>query len=573
MAVEYRPRIVAASRVITMSAVVSGLPGSSGSAGSRDVSDATAVAVLAGRVVEVGPLRALRERMPEAEVIDLGEVVLAPGFNDAHMHPTMAAEDLLHVDLSADRVQTRGELVAALDEAARTTPRGEWVRASRYDHLATTGGQTIDRADLDAISRDHPMIVVHVGAHWGIVNSAALDAGGITADSEPPPGGELGRDASGQLNGVVYEQALFDFAYPAVASRPSIVPESSLEQRLRGLRRFLRMLNAAGITSACDALAGPSSVQLLQEAANRNLLTIRVGLLLAYPHAAQLRTLRMSTGFGDERIRLVGIKAFVDGAVAGQTCLLEEPLSDHRGIQVLSDAQLNALVRDVHTAGNRVAFHANGDLAIAKLLDAVESVQRHYPRSDARHRIEHCTVVTPEIVQRIARAGMVAVPFGSYVSFHGDKLAQWYGLDMLERMFPHRWLLDAGVGVAGSSDYPCGPYEPLRAIESCVTRQSADGVVLGAGQRISADEALALYTTGSAYATGEERVKGRLAPGYLADFVALGADPLRTAPENIGTIPVLSTWVAGECVWSADGPVGADAVGTGDKHASATVAD
>lgn len=298
-------------------------------------------------------------------------------------------------------------------------------------------------------------------------------------------------------------------------------------------------------------------MRLLQAADARDLLTIRAGLLLAFPHASRLHDLGMTTGFGSDRLRLVGIKAFVDGAIAGRTCLLSESLSnDHHGMQVLDDAELDSVVRGVHLSGSRLAVHANGDIAITKLLDAVERVQLERPRPNARHRVEHCTVVTPEIVDRLARAGMTAVPFGSYVSFHGDKLLEWYGQELLERMFPHRWLLDAGVSVAGSSDYPCGPYEPLRAIESCVTRKAADGTILGGNQRITAAEALALYTTGAAHAAGEEHVKGRIAPGYLADFAALGADPLRTDPEGIGQIPILSTWVDGSCVWDADTPGG-----------------
>jgi predicted amidohydrolase YtcJ len=178
----------------------------------------------------------------------------------------------------------------------------------------------------------------------------------------------------------------------------------------------------------------------------------------------------------------------------------------------------------------------------------MEKAARAVPRSGLRHRIEHCTLVTPDILERMKRLDLIAVPFGSYVATHGDKLLEWYGEERLERMFPHRSLLDAGITVAGSSDYTCAPFEPLLGIQSCVTRETLNGLPLGKSQRITPYEALWVYTVGSATATGEAKEKGRIAPGYLADFTVLGADPLEVAPSEIASIPVLDTWVGGQTV-------------------------
>jgi predicted amidohydrolase YtcJ len=221
-------------------------------------------------------------------------------------------------------------------------------------------------------------------------------------------------------------------------------------------------------------------------------------------------------------------------------------------MQTFSESDLRDLVRSVHEAGLRIGVHANGDRAIDLLLDQLEAAQAADPRPDVHHRIEHCTVVTDEILARMARLGAIAVPFGSYIHYHGSKLLEWYGAERLERMFAHRSFLDAGVAVAGSSDYSCGPFEPLLAMQSCVTRRGYDGALLGPSQRITPHEALALYTTGSAHATGQQTLKGRLAPGYLADFVVLAADPLETNPEKLASIPVLATYVGSRQVW----PVG-----------------
>jgi predicted amidohydrolase YtcJ len=196
--------------------------------------------------------------------------------------------------------------------------------------------------------------------------------------------------------------------------------------------------------------------------------------------------------------------------------------------------------------------HANGDRAIRKLLAAHERA-RARGAPPRRHRIEHCTLVDDDIVRRIRALGMVAVPFGSYARFHGDKLPGYYGTARLERMFAHRTLLDAGVPVAGSSDHPCGPYEPLAAITSCAERRAVDGTPIGLSQRIGVREAFGLYTTGAAYASGEEHLKGTLAPGMLADWVELGADPFEVPPAEVVDVPVRSTWVGGEQVHGTRG--------------------
>lgn len=504
------------------------------------------------RVLATGRFADLREAFPGADVLDAGEGVIVPGFNDAHMHLAMAADESLHVDLSPSAVRSLSGLLDRLRQEAERTPPGQWIRASHYDDGKMPEGRLLTRWDLDEVSRAHPVLVVHVAGHWGVANSLALQLGGVDERTAPPPGGEFGRDGSGRLNGVLYEQALFDFAYPALArGGRTVVPETTLEDRLRGLARAVARFHAAGLTSVTDALVGPRDLELVQEARRRGLLTLRVNLLLSAEYYDLLERLRLSTGFGDEHLRFGGVKAFVDGAIGGRTCLLRDPFegTEDRGIQRTSTEELARIVRRVHQDGNRLCVHANGDRAIEILLDQLESAQAACPRPGLAHRIEHCTVVSEDLLVRMRRLGVIAVPFGSYVYYHGGKLVEWYGAARVARMFAHRSFLDHGIPVAGSSDYPCGPYEPLVALQSCVTRRGWDGVVVGEAQRITPLEALALYTTGSAYASGEQDRKGRLAPGYLADFVVLGDDPLAVDPAALGEVEVRATYVGGRRVW------------------------
>jgi hypothetical protein len=516
-----------------------------------------ALAVAGERVVATGATAALRERYPAAEVVDFGDAVLVPGFNDAHAHLAMAAEDMLHLDLSADAVSSLAQIAATLREALAHTPRDGWIRGSRYDDAKMAEGRVLTRGDLDAVSRDHPILVLHVAGHWGVVNSKALELGAIDESTPDPPGGRYGRDGSGRLNGILFETAIFDFAYPQATRLPqTIAPASTPEDRQRGLQLAMQAFHAAGITSLTDAMCGPDDITLFETAQQRGALTLRVNMLLHFEHYGLLAPRGLRTGKGDSRLRLGGIKAFIDGAIGGRTCLMEEPFegtTDDFGMQTLSDEILGDVVRQVHLDGNRVCVHANGDRAITKLLGHLEAAQRERPDAALQHRIEHCSIVTGEILTRMKALGAIALPFGSYVHYHGGKLLDWYGPRRIERMFAHRSFLDAGVAVAGSSDYPCGPFQPLLALQSCVTRTGYDGVPLGLSQRISPSEALALYTVNAAYASGEDAEKGRLAPGYLADFVALDDDPRTVDPHTLGALGVRATYVGGTKVWERAG--------------------
>ena len=225
-------RIFRAKRVITMA---------------QDAPEA--FTALDGHIVATGCLQELLERFPGAEVIDFGDGVVIPGFNDAHMHLSLAAEDLLHLDLSIEAVKSLAEIKEKLRQEAGRTPRGSWIRGSRYDDAKMTEGRVLTRWDLDEVGRDHPVLVTHVAAHWAVVNSMALRLAGLDATTEPPSGGAFGHDASGRLNGILYEQAFFDFAYPATSKRGrAVVPESTVEDKLKGLARAVEMFHAAGLT-------------------------------------------------------------------------------------------------------------------------------------------------------------------------------------------------------------------------------------------------------------------------------------------------------------------------------------
>jgi predicted amidohydrolase YtcJ len=221
--------------------------------------------------------------------------------------------------------------------------------------------------------------------------------------------------------------------------------------------------------------------------------------------------------------------------------------TNDRGILTMSQEDIHEVVEDAHRHDFQVGIHANGDVTIGMVLNAYERVLQKWPHPDRRHRIEHCSLVNPEILKRIKAIGAIPTPFWTYVYYHGEKWTQ-YGDDKMQWMFAHRSFLDNGIRVAGASDYPPGPYEPMMALQSMVTRKDYKGRIWGPNQKITVDQALRVATLNGAYASYEEETKGSITPGKLADFVILERDPHDIDPEQIKDIKVVRTVVGGRTV-------------------------
>jgi predicted amidohydrolase YtcJ len=259
------------------------------------------------------------------------------------------------------------------------------------------------------------------------------------------------------------------------------------------------------------------------------------------------------TGLGDEWVRLGAVKLVADGSISERTARMREPYigrPDDRGIVVTPEAELYAAARKAHEAGWQIGTHANGDEAIDTVLRVYERLQGEVPRKDPRFRLEHCTLVDPALVARIKALGAIPCPFSTYVYWHGEKMKE-YGAERLERMFAVRTFLDAGVRVTQASDYPPGPFEPMMALQSQVTRTDMKGTVWGGSQRVSLEEAIRVGTLNGAYASFEERRKGSIEAGKVADLVVLGRDPFAEPASSLVTLPVERTMAGGRWVFEA----------------------
>ena len=504
---------------------------------------AEAFAIKGGRFVAVGTTAeiAAMAASGRTQVLDAEGATVVPGFIDAHSHPSGAGLNALkNVNTNLGSI---ARIQEALRERAASTPPGEWIIGYMYDDTKQAEGRPLNRRDLDAVSTEHPIVVGHRGGHTGVYNSKAFELAGVTVNTPDPFGGHFFRE-DGELTGKVAERARAVFDIPSDVTR---------EDRAAGVAAICREMNATGLTSVHQAGTGSADFTAYQDAYAAGDLTLRVYAMARGGSYPALRDAGVRTGLGDAFLRVGPVKFAADGSASERTMAMSTPYAgrpDDYGILTMTQEEIHEVVEDAHRAGWQVAIHANGDVTIDMVLNAYERVQEMWPRNDPRHRLEHCSLVNPELLQRIAAGGYIPAPFYTYAHYHGEKWLE-YGEEKMEWMFAHRSFLDHGIPVAPASDHSPGPYEPLMALQSMVTRKDFSGRVWGPSQRISVDQALRICTMNGAYASFEENEKGSITAGKLGDFVMLADDPHDVDPDAIKEIAVLRTVVGGETVFEA----------------------
>ncbi len=510
--------------------------------GSRE-REVEALALAGSRVLAIGTsAEMLALAGSGARRINLGGKRVTPGFNDAHSHPCGSGVALVtQVALELDSIEA---IKAAIRTKAAATTPGDWVVGFLYDDTKTP--RPLDRADLDAAAPDHPVVVQHRGGHTAFINSRALSAARVDENTPNPPNGEYFRDAAGRHNGRVAENAAE--AILALAVKPP-----SRDDYRKGAALISKQFASRGITSACEADGNPATLQGYQDARDAGELMGRFYTHIDYADLDKMIAAGVHTGFGDEWVKVGAVKLFADGSISERTALLSEPyagLGDYRGISRATRETLYEQTRKAYLAGWQVGTHANGDVAIDTVLGIYEQLQREFPRRDPRFRIEHCTLVTPDLVRRIKAAGVIPLPFAGYVYFHSEKM-HFYGEERLKHMFAMRDFIDAGIRAAPGSDYTASPAEPMLWLRSEVTRTDASGHSWGANQRITVEEAIRCSTVNGAYASFEEDIKGTLEPGRLADLVVWDQDLMTIDPASFMSVKPERTMIGGRWVYEA----------------------
>jgi predicted amidohydrolase YtcJ len=512
---------------------------------------AQAVAVRDGRFVAVGSNDAVRAYAgPSTRVVDARGRTMTPGLADGHLHNAGGGPG---VDLS--RTRSLDELLARVAERARTSNPGDLVVSNPDWHEAQLKEQTLPlRRDLDRVAPDNPVVLVR-GGHEFILNSAALSKWSIDRDTPSPAGGEISRYPDGELNGELVDNARSLVKFPPAA-----------QMRVDALAAQLRRLNEAGLTSI-RVPGNPNSLaewQLWQQLKARGGLTMRVSYNFRIYDFTDVERVKKTVeswgvhqGDGDEWLRVDGVKTLIDGGFEGGW--MREPYAEpygrngtYRGINVVPAAKYIPAVIELNRMGWRVTTHAVGDAAIDMVLDAYEAADRDRSIVGKHWVIEHAFIARPDHFPRMKKLGLdLSVQDHLYLA--GPSLVKYWGRERAERVTPVREMLDQGFLVAGGTDSPVVPYPPLWAFYHFVTRGTISDGVLGADQRISRREALQLLTINNARLTGEEKIKGSIEPGKLADFVLLSDDPLRAPDSGLEKIEVLATVVGGRVVYRKDG--------------------
>ena len=499
-----------------------------------------AMAIKGDRILAVGDLE---EVLPFAgastERIDARNHTITPGFIDAHSHP-LFAEEAVGVNVNLPRIE---DVKKVLAQKAAQTPPGHWVRGVMYDDTKFIDERPLNRKDIDQAVKNHPVYVAHRGGHTAVVNSRALEISGITMDTPDPVGGKFYRE-NGEFTGKVAEHAIDAFF------KVGVWPIIDRSVRQEAARISSQNMAASGLTSTTDAFGTRDDLIAYQDARRNNQLHFRVSFM---PKGGSeifdgLKTAGIGSGFGDEMIRIGAVKYSADGSASERTMSMSTPYQgkpNDFGILTMTQDEIYEAVDDAVAHDFRVGIHANGDVAINMVLNAYEKVLKNHKGVNPRHRIEHCSLVNDELLVRIKAAGVIPTPFYTYVYYHGNKWVD-YGYEKMQKMFAHRSFLDAGIPVAPASDYTPGPYEPMMAIQSMVTRKDVRGRVWGPDQKISVSDAMRICTMHGAYASFEEDLKGSLEAGKLADFVILEKDPHEVNPDEIVNIKILKTVLGGK---------------------------
>src|SRR5688500_7344914 len=505
---------------------------------------AEAFAVKNGRFTAVGSSADVRNlATARTRQIDAQQATITPGFIDTHCHVS-GVNELYSVNANVRRVR---ELLANLRQKADKTPAGQWVSAVMFDDTKLDVPLTVRH--LNEVSKEHPMSVGHRGGHTSWYNTKAFELAGVTKSTPDPDHGRFFRDANGELTGRVAELARNVFS--KVGTRETFTPEQQRERGRNGMRHISELLTAAGLTSVHDAGADRDRILAYEDARANGELRHRAAFLVrGNTTFAGFKAAGIYYGFGDEWIRVGGVKFAADGSASERTMRMSTPYvgTTDYGILTMTQPELDEAVEDAHRHNFRVAVHANGDVTIDMVLKAYEKVLAKHPRPDTRQRIEHCSLVNPELIARIKALGVIPTPFWTYAHYHGEKWKE-YGAEKMQWMFAHKSFLETGIPVPGASDYGPGPFEPLMAIQSMVTRKDFAGNVWGPRQKVTVDEALTIGTINGAYASHEEHVKGSITAGKLADFVILEKDPHDVNADSIKDIKIVRTVVGGKTVY------------------------
>jgi predicted amidohydrolase YtcJ len=506
---------------------------------------ASAVAVRDGRLAAVGSSAEVQKLVTVAtRVVDAHGAMLVPGFIDAHVHFVDGGFDLTDVQLRDAKAPA--EFIARIKAFAATVPAGTWIQGGVWDHT-NWGGELPRRDWIDSVTPHNPVWIERLDGHMGLANSAALTAAGVGKGTAGVAGGTIVHDAAGEPTGILKDNAM------SLITRA--IPDPSTEAKDRALDAAMTYVAAQGVTSVVNMGYTWDDLATFERAHAAGRLKTRIYSVQPLADWERLRDTVAARGHGDAWLTIGGCKAFVDGSLGSHTAAMLTPFTDaptDTGLLVTPPESLYARTRGADKAGLQVMVHAIGDRAIRLQLDIFERVAQENGPRDRRFRIEHAQHLAPADIPRFAKLDVIA----SMQPYHAIDDGRWaervIGTERARTTYAFRSLLDAHARLAFGSDWDVAPATPIEGIYAAVTRRTLDGAHPDGWfpeQKITVEEALRAYTSGAAYAEFQEREKGTLAPGKLADFVLLDRDLTRTPPAELRNARVLMTVVGGAPVY------------------------
>ena len=511
---------------------------------------AEALAVTDGKISCVGKLAHVLldcgGSQEGAVTVDLHGQFVMPGFNDAHVHLGAAAADAMSVQLNG--VTSIEELQKRLADAVANHKEGEWITGAGWDHTLWSDKRFPNRQQLDAVAPKNPVILTHISGHVAVANSLALKRAEIDKNTPNPPGGEIEHDSLGEPSGMLKE----DSAMWLVRAR---VPDPTPEQRRHAIELILENVAKNGVTSVQDNSAW-EDFQVYQQIKTDGKLTVRITEWLPFNASLDdLQNMRAQGGTKDPWLKTGALKAVTDGALGSRTAAMLEPYSDDpstSGIYTYDPEKLQAMAIERDRAGFQLAFHAIGDRANRIALDVFEAVAKANKPRDRRDRIEHAQVVTPMDFQRFKQLNVIASMQPSHQTTDMRWAEDRVGSERIRGAYAWATMLHNGVHLAFGTDYPVEVVTPFRGLYACVTRERPEGGPRNGWEpqeKISLDDCIRSYTSGSAYAEFEEGKKGELKQGQYADFIVLSNDLTKIPPSQYTKTRVLQTIVGGKTVF------------------------
>jgi len=527
----------------------------------ENTSMAEAVAVWNGRIVAVGDAGDVEDlRGRGTEVVDLKGRTVLPGLTDPHVHFADGSAAMLHRLDCRDfysNVRAIPQIQEKIKAQAAQQPKGTWIVAhgSPMQDFRMPEGRFPNRHELDEAAPDHP-VAINFGAHVTIANSRALELAGVTGSSGAPAGGAIEFDpASGEPTGKLVERAQFVVK--------DIMGSYTYQQMQDGIIFAAERCLSRGITTIHDIVTNNESIRAYQELVDEERLPVRVSMLIrvieAKIHKESLLNLGIKTGYGNDWLRIGGVKMSIDGGITGHVAAFTEPYADdpcNTGLIRIEQDELDETVDAYHRAGHRVCIHAIGDMAMDMALDALVKAITANPRRDHRHRVEHLGnwMVDQARLATIVEHGILPVPNIPFMHYIWESLLDCIGPERLEDSFNLKTMIDAGIPITSGSDGPAyWPLDSLRDLGTAVSRQNWSGTVVAADQAIPLDDAIRMFTINAAYNGFEEKVKGSVESGKFADFAVLAEDIYDTPPGEIKDIPVDMTVLDGNIVYLREG--------------------